>query len=210
MAKLTDLEQFVRDALSAGKTQGEVREVLMTAGWQPQYVDEALAAYVDVPFAVAVPRPRYYTSPQVFFANLFYFLLLYSVVLTVMGMLFDVVDYLFPKDEHYMHSWQMSEIRWAFSRLLVCFPLLIWLHRKLASVQRAINAPLPRVRIILINFTLFLGISGMLCAAVWIIYQLLSGQNILAPLLKAGILTVTLFAFRGFYKEELQEEKTYR
>lgn len=209
MAKLSELEQFVRDALSAGKRRPEVREVLVEAGWQPRHVDEALFAYCDIPFPVAVPRPRYFTTPQVFFANLFYFILLYTVVLTAMGMLFEVVDYLFPKDAHYM-KWHMDDIRWAFARLAVCFPLLVWLHRKLGAVQALSNMPVPPVRIILINLTLFLGMSAMLCAAVWILAQLLSGEGLAVPLLKSGIFAVTLAGFHGFYKEELRQEKTYR
>lgn len=210
MAKLSELEQFVRDALSAGKQQSEVRQVLVSAGWQESYVDEALAAYVDVPFPVAVPRPRYFTTPQVLFANLFYFLLLYTVVLTSMDLLFDIVDYLFPRDGHGYGNWGMYKVRWAFSRLIIAFPLLCWLHGKLNVAKRASNAPVPPVRIIIINLTLFLGAASMLCAAVWIVSTLLSGENIIAPLLKVGIFTLALASFYGFYKEELQQEKTYR
>lgn len=210
MSKVGELEQFVKDALSAGKSQKEVREVLVRAGWQPHSVDDALSAYVDVPFPVAVPRPRYFTTPQVFFVNLFYFILLYTVVLTAMDLLFDVVDYLFPRDDHSYSRWRMNGVRWAFARLIVCFPLLIWLHRKLAFSQCAGDVPVPRVRIIIINLTLFLGGLAMICAAVWILAQLLSGENIIAPLLKILIFIVTLAGFYGFYKEELRDEKTYR
>ncbi|MHA7872854.1 MAG: DUF5671 domain-containing protein, partial [Hyphococcus sp.] len=58
------LEEFVRDALAAGKSKPEIAAALKAAGWTDAQVEDALAGYADGDFPVPVPRPRRYGSAR--------------------------------------------------------------------------------------------------------------------------------------------------
>jgi hypothetical protein len=58
MAASDELVGFVREALSRGLSRREVETALGVAGWSPEQVHAALAAFASVDFPIPVPRPR--------------------------------------------------------------------------------------------------------------------------------------------------------
>jgi len=52
------LDHFVRAAIEKGQDRPAIASVLDRAGWPQEDVANALGAYADVPFPIAVPLPR--------------------------------------------------------------------------------------------------------------------------------------------------------
>ena len=52
------LTTFVEAALNARASKDDVRKALGQAGWSREQIDDGLAHFADVAFAVPVPRPR--------------------------------------------------------------------------------------------------------------------------------------------------------
>ena len=97
MASATqDLDQFVRDALLRGCSRQGIEQALLDAGWAPEQVSGALAAYADVVFAVPVPRPRAYLSAREAFFYLVLFTTLYLSAYHLGSLLFELIDRHFP------------------------------------------------------------------------------------------------------------------
>ena len=97
MAGNKELAQFVRDALSAGKSRVEIAAVLGQAGWSGQEVSDALAGWADVPFAPPVPRPQ----PIVTARDIFIYALMFGAFLLGAGYLVGLLHALF---DHFIES----------------------------------------------------------------------------------------------------------
>ena len=52
------LTGFVKEALEKGEARDGIRTALLDAGWRAEEVDEALNAFSDVAFPIAVPKPQ--------------------------------------------------------------------------------------------------------------------------------------------------------
>ena len=122
------LTQFVKEALEKGQDRSGIRTALVDAGWRAQEVDDALAAYSDVAFPIAVPKPAVYLSAREAFFYLLFFILLGVVAFNLGSLLFALIDTVIPdvlEKESYRASALDRQIRGAISGLVVGTPLFL-------------------------------------------------------------------------------------
>ena len=58
-----DLQAFVRESLARGIPRATIAERLREAGWQPDEIEPALAAWAEAEFPIPIPRRRPYLLP---------------------------------------------------------------------------------------------------------------------------------------------------
>lgn len=128
MRPADQLARFVEDALKAGRSRAEVREVLASAGWSTAEVDEALASWADIAFTPPVPRPRPYVSAReaFFYTLMFAALALSSWHITALG--FDLIDRALPDVTETFRYSDTGSIRWSIAVLAVAFPVFLTLN----------------------------------------------------------------------------------
>lgn len=205
----TDLNDFVRRALEAKIARAEIARALEAAGWPEADIKAALGAFADLPFAMAVPRPRPYLSARDVFTYLVLFGALYASVWYVLGLLFSLIDKLAPDATAAAYGLcQSDSIRWSVAGLVVSFPLFLWMfaiaNRRLASDPTARNS-WPRKW--LTYLTLALSTCGLAGDLASIVYSALGGELTLRLILKT--LAVALVAggtFLYFFNDVRQGE----
>lgn len=210
MGKSNALFQFIQDAKVAGKSHAEIREVLVSSGWPEEKVTQCLNHYSDVDFPVAVPKPIPYATPRLFFAHLFYFFLLYVSVFNFLDMSFSIINHFLPDDfeqRQYEQKWIMHSIRYNFSALVVAIPLLWVINKRIRHWLKRPEVVVPRIRLILIHFTLFVGASCLLSSGIYLLSQLLGGTLPLPLILKIALSSFTLLLFYRYYAVELKSEE---
>ena len=172
------LSIFVKEALAAGKSRGEISEALKRAGWPDDQAEHALAAFADIDFAVPVPRPRVYGSAREAFLYIVYFSLLGTVAGQLGSLAFAFVDKMF-EDKLTPYAWEAGaySLRWAISALLVGYPIFLVLGSWLAAQrQRDLERRTSRVRAWLTYVTLIFAAGTMIGDLVAVVYQFLSGE----------------------------------
>ena len=119
------LIDFVKEALSAGKSRADISKALKQAGWPDDQARAALEQFADVDFPVPVPRPRLYGSAREAFLYVVYFALLGIVAGNIGSLALAWIDLRFA-DDLVRESWRSgaSTLRWAISSLVVGFSLL--------------------------------------------------------------------------------------
>jgi hypothetical protein len=173
-----ELRTFIRDALAAGRSRGEIEGVLAGAGWPRDLIGDGLAAFADVDFPVPVPRPRPYLSAQEAFLYLMLFSALYVTAFNVGTLLFQYIDRAFPDpaDPFEIRSFR-SAVRWSISSLIVAFPVFLYVSRlinralRLDPVKRA-----SKIRRWLTYLTLFIAGVVLTGDGIALVYRLLGGE----------------------------------
>lgn len=179
MARTEEVREFVREALGRGLARPDIQQALEQAGWRPEQVRKALAAYADLPFAVPVPRPAAYLSPRDAFLYLMLYLTLYLSAFHLGSLLFNLVDSAWPDAaEPAMTSLVIGEgIRSSVAFLTVTFPTWIGLswriERALARDPSQRQAP---VRQWLAYMTMFIAGAVLIGDAVALVRGLLGGD----------------------------------
>jgi len=209
----TDLNDFVRRALEAKIARAEIARALAAADWPEAEVKSALGAFADVPFALAVPRPRPSLSARDVFTYLVLFGALYASVWYVLALLFNIIDKLAPDAAAAAAAYglyQSDSIRWSVAGLVVSFPLFLWMftiaNRRLASDPTTRNS-WPRKW--LTYLTLALSTCALAGDLASIVYSALGGELTLRLVLKT--LAVALVAggtFLYFFNDVRQGEDT--
>ena len=72
-----ELRSFIKESLERGQSKDTIHAVLMQAGWEDGEVRNGLAAFADVDFPIAVPRPTPYLHAREAFLYLVSFIALY-------------------------------------------------------------------------------------------------------------------------------------
>ena len=174
----TALDQFVKEAIAAGRTRAEIKSVLAAAGWPNDQIDEALGAYAEVDFPVPVPAPRRYGSAREAFLYIVYFALL-GVVAGYVGVLaFALVEFLFADDlSRQATDAGVSGLRRAIASLVVGYPIFIFLGARLAAAQRRDSKRREsRIRAWLTYITLIFASIILIGDLIAVVYQFLSGE----------------------------------
>jgi hypothetical protein len=207
-AQLQELESFVKDALQAGSTKGEIAKVLEGAGWTTDQITSALDAYSDASFPVPVPKPRPSLSAREAFLYLVMFSTLYYGAWNLGSLFFTFIDRAFPDptDANYPYFW--DEQRWSTAAVIITFPVFLLMARYI-SRQIARN-PLKRlspVRRWLTYITLFVSATALLGDVTTLIYNLLGGDLTIRFVLQ--VLVVAAIAGSGFsyYLLDLRKEE---
>ena len=199
MAGNRDLAQFVRDALSAGKSRVEIAAMLGQAGWSAQEVSDALEGWADVPFAPPVPRPR----PVVTARDFFVYALMFGVLLFgagyLVGLLHALIDQFISSED----SGATYRIRWAMAVLIVTLPLYLWLatreNRRLAADPALARSA---IRSWMTYVTLLFAAAVLLGDLVAVIYAFLSGDLTVQFALKALVVAGIAGGIFGYYRRD--------
>src|SRR5690606_23479569 len=211
MAVPQELERYVRDALAAGMPRPQVEATLLGAGWGQAQVRAALAGYADIAGPVPVPRPRRLLSAREAFEYLLLFATLYLSAWHLGSLLFDLVDHVLPDpaDPAYRLRRLGPSMRWSISALVVAFPLVAWLARRIGGdVAREPVRRLSPVRRWLTYLTLFVAASVLVGDLVALVYNVLGGEASLRFVLKVAVVGVIAGAVFGYYLSDLRRDET--
>lgn len=200
-ARPDELTRFVREALQRQTPRPEIERVLLEAGWSPEQVRKALAAFVDVPFPVPVPRPVVHVSAGEAFLHLVLFTALGMTALSVVELVFALIDYLFY-DPAALGSVEgiRSDVRWAVASAFIAFPVFLvasWL------VERSLrDDPAGResaVRRWLTYLAMFVAVLVLLGDFVTLVAYLLSGGTTARFMLKVLFVALVAGLILGYY-----------
>ena len=203
------LAAFVKESLERGQDRGAIGDVLLQAGWQEGEVRNALSAFADIRFPVAVPRPRPSFHAREAFLYLVSFIALYVSAINFGILVFGLIDWTFtdPLDRgsHYPSFGKATVI----ASVIVAFPLYLYMMRRL-SVEIAADPERQQspVRRWLTYLTLAVGAAIILGDVIALLANLLLGNLAIRFLLKvAAILVITSCIF-GFYLWDIRRAET--
>lgn len=211
MGTTTDeLNRFVHDALAQGHSREATAAALTGAGWQPDQVRTAMAAWAKVDFPLPVPRPRPYLSAREAFLHLLLFSTLYVSAWHLGDLLFALVTLALPDaaDPEWLLAGLARSMRGNVAALLVAFPVFLFVARLIAR-ELAANAAkrLSPIRRWLTWMTLFLAAGVLIGDSIVLVDRLLGGELTLRFLLKAGIVAAIAGSVFGWYLHELRGEE---
>lgn len=210
---MTELTQFVRESLLAGKSRDEVRAVLSQAGWQQDEIDDSLSRFADVAFPVPVPLKRTSGSAREAFLYLVTFMMLYTAAISLGNLLCGFVERAMPDpihEEYYYYSAgaQASEMRWLIASLIVSFPVWFFLTRgHLVSYAKDPERRASPVRRWLTYLTLFVAASTVLTTLIVMLAGALGGESFTRTLFKSLIVIAIAGGVFGFYLWELRRDE---
>ncbi|MBM9595311.1 DUF5671 domain-containing protein [Roseitranquillus sediminis] len=196
MARRDRLQDFVREALLAGRSRDEVARALVEAGWSEGEVRGALAAWSDTAFVPPVPQPTSYVSSRDAFVYMLILLALVFGAYHLIQLLHAIID-LTVEDPLDRTPWVATQLRWAVAMLIVAGPLyagLTWweARRVAADPGRRRSA----VRHALTYLALFLSACVFLGDLVALIYRFLDGELTMRFALKvAAVALVSAVVF---------------
>ena len=209
-ADYSPLDQFVRAALEKGQDRAAIAAALDGAGWPKEEVTNALGAYADIPFPIAVPLPRASLSAHEMFLYLVLFTALYISAWNFGSLLFELIDRGIPDvtQRRYGESYSLESIRWAVSALIVAFPVFLWTSRYVGKRLAANPAGrLSPARRWCTYITLFIAVAVLIGDGTTLIYNFLGGELTvrfaLKALVVAGIATSALL----YYLHDLRHEE---
>jgi hypothetical protein len=197
------LTQFVKEALEKGQERGGIRAALLDAGWREQEIDDALAAYSDVAFPIAVPKPAAYLSAREAFFYLLFFILLGVVAFNLGSLLFALIDKVVPdllEKGGYRAGALDRQIRGAIAGLIVGTPLFLWLARILLKARQE-NPALQRSRIRKWLIYISLVIAGIVLVgdATSLVYSFLNGELTWRFTLKSLVVAAIAGSIFGYF-----------
>ncbi|WP_119462440.1 DUF5671 domain-containing protein [Rhodospirillaceae bacterium SYSU D60014] len=196
-----ELGDFVKEALARRTPRAEIERVLLEAGWPPEPVRAALAAYADLEFPIPVPRPR----PSLSAREAFLYLLLFSALgmsaYRLGALLFGIIDSVIP--DPVAADWVVASaadrIRWSIATLLVAFPVYLLVARRIArETKKEPGKRASRVRRWLTYLTLFIAAVTVIGDLVVLIYGFLSGDltvRVSLKILTVGVIAGTIFLY---------------
>lgn len=204
MSEQARLDEFVREALTAGRAREEIAGVLREAGWPAAAVDEALGRYATTPFALPVPRPAPVTSPREAFLYLVAFSTLYLSAWHFGSLLFQFIDLAFPDpaESPWRGEVARGRIRWAVAVLLTAFPVFLLVSRQI--LRHLDPARAGGVGRWLTWLTLFLATLVLLGNVATLLFNLLGGALTLRFLLKVLVVALIAGAIFGYYLRQLR------
>lgn len=206
MTQTTELADFVRTGLAAGRGRAELGTALTDAGWTARETAQALDAWVPGPAGLPpIPRPRPYVSAREALIYGLLFLLLGCICWHVAMLGFKIIDALIPDAADFYRPTN-SEMRWNVATLLPTVPLFLWLNRRVATV----TAGDPGQRRSLVRkwfaaITLLIASLTLLGDLVAVIYALLNGDMTLRFVVKALLIAIIAGLAFAYYRDELDE-----
>ncbi len=209
-----DLNDFIEDALRAGKKKDQIGTVLEKAGWTGEQVQSAIASYADVDFPVAVPRPAMPPSPR----DLFLYLLLFSALyMTVMGIgmvLYQLINMAFPDPSDGLYARFIgtveSRLRSGVAILIVFLPAYVYVDQRIGALKRSDPQHIRSdVRRKVTYLTLYVAATILLSDIYYLIYSWLEGELFTRVLLKCLVVGGLAGLVLGRYLYELRTDEIY-
>jgi uncharacterized protein DUF5671 len=205
-----DLQSFVRDALARGMGRDTIRETLQRAGWRPEEIAGALAAWAETDFPIPVPRRRPYLSAREAFLYLVLFATLYTTAFNAGAVLFAALDLRLPDAAQ---PWQteraaVATIQTATAGVLIAFPIYLFLSRVIGrSVHRDPEKRASKIRKWLTYVTLFVAAMVIIGDLTFLVARLLSGEIVTRVLLKALVVLVIAGVVFSHYLADLRADE---
>lgn len=208
------LKEFIAHARSKGMDHQTIRMLLLSSGWKEKDVVEGLTeATLDMP----VPAPEDRGGAREAFFHLLAFVTLYASVISVLVLLFDYLNRLFPDAafDYAYYGDDTSMIRWFIATLLVAFPVFAWMSsiiaKDLAANPERAWSPVRRW---LTYLTLFVTAGVLVGDGITLLFYLLEGEITIRFLLKVVVVLVVAGAAFGYYflalKTSPKDPKTAR
>ena len=207
-AQLQQLETFVKEALHAGSTKGDIAKVLESAGWTSAQITSALDSYSDASFPVPVPKPRPSLSAREAFLYLVMFSTLYYGAWNLGSLLFTFINRAFPDPTDTTYSSYFDEQRWSTAAIIITFPVFLFIASYISKeIERDPLKRFSPARRWLTYMTLFVSSATLLGDTTTLIYNLLGGDLTIRFVLK--VLVVAAIAGSGFayYLLDLRKEE---
>ena len=201
-----ELRRFIKESLERGINRESIRAVLLEAGWQERDVRSALAAYAEVDFPVAVPRPRPYLHAREAFLYLVSFISLYVFAFSLGAVLFGLIDHTFPDTLHRYRSPASAADATALAAVIVAFPLYLFLMRRLAvAVAADPERRQSLVRRWLTYLTLVVGAGIILGDIIALLASLLTGDPTVSFFLKVAVVLLIVAPIFGYYLWDMRQ-----
>ena len=201
-----ELRQFIKESLERGQDRDAIRNVLLQAGWQERDVHTGMAAFADVDFPVAVPRPRPYLHAREAFLYLVSFISLYVFAFSLGAVFFGLVDYHFSSSIYRYDPGPSAAQTTALAAIIVAFPLYLFLMRRLAAAVAA--DPERRQSLIrrwLTYLTLVVGAAVILGDVIALLARLLAGDPTTGFVLKVLAVLVITGPIFGYYLWDMRQ-----
>ena len=199
MSKKEQLDKFVKDALTAGRTRPEIKKALAQAGWSEFETNNALDSYADIDFLPPVPKQTVQTTARDYF--------IYGILLTA---LFFTAYYLIEFIHSYIDLWFATELHnynekrylrkrnWSIAILVITIPVYLWLSIKTHKETHSIVTSTLRIKQSLIYIILYISAFVFLADMSYILYTYLNGtlNNIfLYKALTIAIVNASVFLY---------------
>ena len=203
------LAAFVKESLERGQDRGAIQEVLLQAGWQEGEVRNALSAFADINFPVAVPRPKPSFHAREAFLYLLSFIALYVAAINFGILVFGLIDWTFtdPLDrgDRYPSFGKATVI----ASVIVAFPLYLFMMRRMSSeIAADPERQQSPVRRWLTYLTLVVGAGIILADVIALLANLLLGNLAVRFLLKVAAIMVITSCIFGFYLWDIRRAET--
>lgn len=206
-----DLERFVYASLERGYGRADIEKALLLAGWAPEQVKPALAAFAESDFAIPVPRPRPYLSAREAFIYLVIFTTLYLSAYHLGALLFNLIDRAFPDvalNNSYMAEATRSDLRWSLASIIIAFPVFLWLSAR--NGRELERQPVKRQSVIrrwLTYLTLFVASVALIIDFTTLVDHLLGGELTIRFGLKVLVAAVIAVVAFGYYLRDLRKDE---
>lgn len=194
------LQDFIAHARSKGMDHQTIRMLLLSSGWKEKDIVEGLTeATLDMP----VPAPEDRGGAREAFFHLLAFVTLYASVVSVLVLLFDYLNRLFPDAafDSYAYDDGGSFIRWFIATLVVSFPVFAWMstiiNKDLAKNPERAWSPVRRW---LTYLTLFVTAGVLVGDGITLLFYLLEGEISVRFMLKVlAVLAVAGSVFSYYF-----------
>ena len=201
-----ELRQFIKESLEQGIDRESIRNVLLEAGWQERDLRSAFAAFAEVDFPVAVPRPRPNLHAREAFLYLVSFIALYAFAFSLGAILFSLTDHTFSDSLNRYGSYSSSAQATAIAAVIVAFPLYLILMGRLAvSVATDPERRQSLVRRWLTYLTLVVGAAIILGDFIALLASLLTGDPTVNFFLKVAAVLLIVVPIFGYYLWDMRQ-----
>ncbi len=192
------LQPFIAHARSKGMDHQTIRMLLLSSGWKEKDIVEALSeATLDMP----VPAPEDRGGAREAFFHLLAFVTLYASVVSVLVLLFEYLNRLFPDvafDPSYYDD--SSFIRWFIAMLIVSFPLFAWMSKLITrDIAKNPERSWSPVRRWLTYLTLFVTAGVLIGDGITLLFFLLEGEISIRFILKVLAVLAVAGSVFGYY-----------
>jgi hypothetical protein len=185
------LGHFIAHARSKGMDFATIRSLLLSAGWKEKDVVRAMS---DETLDLAVPVPPDVGGARDAFMHLFAFVAFYTTVVSLVLLLFSLIDFAFPDParSRYANEWYMASLlRWLIAQVFIAFPIFVLLWRKLlGEIRERPEKGSSPIRRWLSYLTMFFAASSLMCTGMTLLYYFLDGELQLRFVAKVAVLTL--------------------
>lgn len=211
MARLDELNRFLREALQRGLTREDIRDALLAAGWHRDQVEKALASYAEVPFPLPVPRPTPHLSAGEAFVYLVIFTALGICAVSAVQIFFSLIEVSFydpaAAPPISRTAWTAS-VRWSLARVIIAFPVFLfaswWVGRALRRDPAERDSAVRRW---LTYVAMFIASGVIIGDFVTLVAYVLSGETTMRFLLKVAVVAAMAGGILGHYLSDLSEKR---